>query len=434
MTPRALQAAGPGLRSVLFIRAADGAIQGLRQLAAYRLRTLLALSGIVVGVAAVVGSRMLIAGTEEMVHASFREMGGMQVGTIRSGFERWKAGRVIRLQKRFPLERADAEALRKQLPEIEEIAMLSWGATSIQAPHVRLPSENVIGVSSSYLRIRTAPVIAGRFFTPEEDEGAERVVVMFQRVATELLGGPKEAVGRELLIAGQRFLVVGVAQTSASWPGMARRVVIPFGTSIRRLGRDPDDAAMQVRLRPGSSFKEMEPMLRAVLMARHPGSVEDNFSAWSPGEWMGNVLKSVHALGRILASIAALCLLAGGVGIMNVFLISVTERTLEIGLRMALGASRRAVLCQILFEAVVLCAIGGAVGLGGAMGLARLFGKVMDQMATEGPAKNATVSISFGPADAMLGLSMAVGVAVLFASFPAWRAARNDPATSLRRE
>lgn len=415
------------------VRAPDAAFQGLRQLWSYRLRTTLALAGLVVGVASVVGSRTLIDAVERMMRASFDEMGGTQVGIVRGAFETWEHGVRRTFPKRYPLDATDAQALASAIPEIEAVCMSSGIPASFATPRAKLPTEFAMACAPTVLEIRHVPVVAGRMFTADEDLHQARVAVMFQKVAVELFGSIAEAVGQELQINGQRFRVLGVVRAGGSWPGMQRRVMIPFATGIGRMGVRPENAGIWIRIRRGATFDGLKDTIRGLLARRHPGAAPDNFQAWGPGRWQEESMRTVRVLGRILQVIAVLCLTAGGVGIMNVFLISVTERTMEIGLRMALGASRRAVLVQVLFEAVLLCALGGAVGLAAARGLAGLFAAVIERTAS-GDGPSGPVVIHLRAADAALGLAVSSAVALLFGSYPAWRAARLDPAESLRRD
>lgn len=419
---------GARLRALLLVRAPEAALQGMRQLAAYRLRTGLALSGIVVGVAAVVGSEALLDGVDRQVKATWEMLGGTQVGILRGRGTVWKGGRSIRLPKIHPVTEEDRRALTESIGEIEETTPTQGRPVSLAIARNRIDDFYVFGTGANYLKIRPFPIAAGRFFTGADQAASARVVVMSEPLARNLFDRV-DVIGEEVLVDGQRFVVIGLLRApNKDW----KFCCMPFESMVHLLGGNPSGASTWIRVRSGANYSALQPRFLELLMKRHPGSTPDNFFTRSIGEIQARSTGPIRAQGRILITVALLCVLAGGVGIMNVFLISVTERTREIGLRIALGASRRAVLGQFLFEAFLLCAIGGAIGLAGSFGIAELFASIVRKSVTDGGLENLRIAIG------MKGISHALALvavtAGIFGSYPAWRASRLDPATSLRHE
>ena len=274
---------------------------------------------------------------------------------------------------------------------------------------------------------------AGRFLSAEDGALRKRVVVLFTSFARDLFG-EDVALGREVLIDGQRFSVVGLLHPmGGAKPQMWRRAYIPYETAVYRQGRDPRMTGLWVKVGRGN-FDALTPTFFSIIVGRHPGSRPEDFRTFRVGRLPEDMLRTIHAQGDMLIAVAVLCLLASGIGILNVFLISVTERTPEIGLRVALGASRRAVFAQFVFEAVVLCCIGGAIGLLGAQAVAAGFAVPVKAAFSDGVIDTEHLSVAIGARGAAVAFLLSFATAVVFGSYPAWRASRLDPVASLRFE
>ncbi len=424
-----------GARAFLLARAPDALRQALRQLVAYRLRTGLALSGIAVGVAAVVGSTTLTDGVARNLRLSWERIGGPRVGILFSPAGAYSNGRWIAFPKVYPANADDRRVLLASLPELTNLCPSRWGETSVSTGRVRLGSVSSYAVGPDFLAVRPFDVRHGRFFTAGEDDGRERVAVVFDVLAEELFGR-SDVIGETIVIEAQPFRIVGVLKRL--WYGERNaylRLYVPFRTGVSRLGRDPDRGATFVKLKAGTAWEEATPTILRLLVLRHPGSKPDNFRIRTFAEFQDGDLKAIGAQGDILALVSLICLFAGGVGILNVFLISVTERTREIGLRMALGASKGAILGQLLFEALFLCSVGGVAGLVAGQGVALGFAAATRQsMMNRGFVDPDSLSVALGGKGILLAVGLTLLTTALFGTYPAWRASRLDPAEALRHE
>ena len=424
-----------GVRALLLARGPDALRQAFRQLVAYRLRTGLALSGIAVGVAAVVGSTTLTDGVAQNLRYSLERIGGPQVGVLFSPSGTYRNGRWISFPKRFPVNADDRRVLLQSLPELEMIAPSRWGQDRVSTGRVTLGPLAAYAVGPEFLKARPFEIRHGRFFTSEEDDRLERVVVIFDVVAEDLFGRT-DVIGEEVVIGGQPFRIVGILKRL--WYGERNaylRLYLPFQTGVSRLGRDPNGVGSFLKLKPGAGWPEAIPAIRRLLVLRHPGSEPESFRIWSFAEFQDDRLAEIRAQGDILALVSLLCLFAGGVGILNVFLISVTERTCEIGLRMALGASKASILAQLLFEALFLCSVGGVAGLAAGQGVALGFAAVTrNSMRNQGFIDPDSLSVALGGKGILLALGLTLLTTAIFGTYPAWRASRLDPAEALRHE
>lgn len=394
----------------------------LAAIRANAMRSILTTLGIVIGVGAVISMVAIGEGAQRRVEAQIASM-GTNVLTIRPGQERFRG---VRGDARLFTD--DAIALRDDsltvgldiAPEIRsrmQVSYLRWNA-----------SDDITGTWPNYFQMQNFRLAEGRIFTPGEVQGRRRVAVLGSEVPTQLGETPPALlIGRTIQIAGIPFEVIGVLEEKGS-VGFNRPdddVFIPLSTAQYRVfgGRDRLNA-IYAQVGPTVTMDDAFASLDRVIRREHrigPGEDAD-FNISNSADLLQTFNEANETFTLLLAGIAAVSLLVGGIGIMNIMLVSVTERTREIGVRKALGATRANVLLQFLIEALVLCFMGGLLGVAAGFGGAQFFTRVWGWDTVVRP-------------DAVLiALAFSAGIGLFFGIWPAQRAAKLDPIDSLRYE
>ncbi len=387
------------------------------------LRSALTTLGIIIGVSAVIAMVALGEGAQRQVEAQIERM-GTNVLTIRAG-QRFFGGVSTGDSEDLTVE--DAEALRDRpggvltiSPEVSsrsQLAYLRWNS-----------SNDVKGVWPEYFGMYNHTVENGRLFTQGEVRVRRRVAVLGHSIP-EALGTPAEIlVGNTIQISGQPFEVVGILAEKGESSFYFRPdewVFVPTSTAQFRLfgGRRRLSSIYAQVAGPefmDKAFADIDQVLRREHRIR-PGQ-ETDFSIRNSSDLVATFNETTQTFTLLLAGIAGISLLVGGIGIMNIMLVSVTERTREIGVRKALGATRRAIMLQFLIEALVLCALGGILGVAAGFGGAHLMSRVANWQTVVAPSAVATA------------LAFSVGIGLFFGIWPARRAARMDPIDALRYE
>jgi putative ABC transport system permease protein len=396
----------------------------LRALRRNAMRTTLTALGIVIGVAAVIVMVAIGAGAQQSIEAQIRSAGSnivvVTAGSGSMGPVRLGQGNVTTLVP------ADAEAVRA---EVAGLRALSPGVTL----RTQVVSETanwgtqVQGTGAALPVVRSWPMATGAFFSEQDVLRAARVVVLGSVVRDQLFGAGTDPTGAVLRIRNQPFRVLGVlSKKGQAAMGMDQDdvVMMPYTTVQKRLLGITHIQSITVSAEDGVSLGAVTDAITATLRRRHriPEGEENDFAVRTLEE-MASVLTSTTTTMRwLLASIAAVSLVVGGIGIMNIMLVSVTERTREIGLRLAVGARDIDVLLQFLVEAIVLSVAGGLTGVALGVGAARLLGQLMEWPT---PVTSGAVLLAFGCATA---------IGVFFGYYPARKAAHLDPIAALRYE
>ncbi len=395
----------------------------LRSVRRNLLRSGLTILGIVIGVAAVITMVTLGQGATLAIEEKITSLGtnllmvspGQRIGGGGGG------GGVPQFTE------ADAEAVAAQIGGVDQVAPQSRTTAPVVA-NGRNWSTTVSGSTNAWFGVTNGTLASGRVFLPEEQSAGGAVCVIGETVRRELFGGTpgSTGLGESMRIRQFSCQVVGILAPKGQG-GMGDQddaVLLPLHTLQRRLTGSRRVNFLMVAMAEGADSAPLKASLRQLLRERRrlAASADDNFNIFDTQQLADTLSSTMGVLTDLLGAVAAVSLLVGGIGIMNIMLVSVTERTREIGLRLAVGAVEREVLLQFLIEAVVLSALGGLVGVALATVASAVGSRLMD------------VPYAFDPAINGLALVFSAFIGVVFGYFPARRAARMDPIEALRHE
>ena len=390
---------------------------GLKSLLANKLRSLLAMLGIIIGVAAVVTSVAIGTGAKKQVLSRMTAMGTnlLYVRPGQSGSHGVASG------TRQTLKEEDATAIIAEVKSVQRIAPVVGG--SVQAKYMSRNSRtNITGTSVTWLEVRNFTVEKGRGFTEGEVDNNAHVAVIGPMTAQTLFDAD-DPLGLTLKLNSLSFTVIGVLKSKGD-QNMDDQILVPYTTAMKQLFGVDYLREINVQVEEGGDMTATQNAISAVLRKRHrlQDSAPDDFSVRNQADMIEALTENNKTFTMLLTSIAVISLLVGGIGIMNIMLVSVTERTREIGIRKAIGARRANILTQFLIESATISGLGGLMGVGVGVGAARVVAN-FSQFITE---------IDWSITIIALVFSGAVGV--IFGLYPAWRAARLDPVVALRYE
>jgi putative ABC transport system permease protein len=387
---------------------------------ANKLRSFLTALGIIIGIASVITMVALGEGAQRAVEARLRTL-GTNVLTIRPGQE--MRGGVDRGDTRLRPDEARAllrspRAIAAVSPEMQRRVQIAFGEENANL--------QVSGVWPSYFSIQNFQLAAGRLFSDAEERGRRRVVLLGATVAEKLQTTSGELLDQNVRIGGVPFQVIGVfaEKGSVGFSSPDDGVFVPLSTAQFRIFGDDRVNAIYVQATSERDMNAAIPEIDGVLRREHRlrPAEPSNFSIRNQSTLMSTFESTTKTFSYLLAGIALVSLLVGGIGIMNIMLVSVTERTREIGVRKALGAKKRDILLQFLIEALVLCLAGGVVGI------------LLGFGAAESVRRFAGWNAEVAPAAVALAFSFSAAVGIFFGLWPARKAARLDPIEALRYE
>jgi ABC-type antimicrobial peptide transport system permease subunit len=392
-----------------------------------KLRAALTMLGIIIGVAAVIAMVSIGKGASAAVQAQIRSLGtnllmvipgATTAAGVRSGW-----GGVSTLTV------SDARAIERECSAVAAVTYLRRQV--VQVVHAEQNWSTVAqGTTVSFPVVREWGIARGRFFTEREEEAAARVAVLGQTVVDQLFGAGQDPLGATIRIRNVPFEVIGVleAKGQTTWgQDQDDVVIVPFSTAERRLfGTQLFNFVDMIfaSARSTADIPEAAKEIRALLRERHriPAGEDDDFTVRSLDDMARASESASRVMTNLLFAVASISLIVGGIGIMNILLVSVTERTREIGLRMAVGAKARHILLQFLMEAIVLSVIGGCAGI-----VVGLIASVLVSSLGGWPTLLSPLAIV-----GALAFSAAVGI--FFGYYPAWKASRLEPIAALRYE
>jgi putative ABC transport system permease protein len=400
----------------------------LRALRVNKLRSALTMLGIIIGVGAVIAMVSVGAGAQARVAEQIQSLGSNLIivmsGSVTSSGIRLGQGSQLTITE------DDAAAIAREIPSVQVAAPSNRGTAQVVYGNLNW-STVIQGVTADYLEARDWPVESGRPFAPEDNDGATKVALLGQTTALNLFGDA-DPLGQIIRIKKVPFTVVGILSRKgqSSWgQDQDDIILIPLSTAKKKVlgvsqANPRSVGSISIKVRAGEDMREAEDQIRALLRQRHrlQPAQDDDFWLRNLSEVLQTQEESSKVMTYLLAAIASVSLLVGGIGIMNIMLVSVTERTREIGLRMAVGARGRDILLQFLVEAITLSLIGGVIGIAFGLGGSRVISYLAEWRTL---VSAEAIALAFG-------FSALIGI--FFGFYPARKAARLDPIEALRYE
>ena len=399
-------------------------------LAAHPLRTLLTMLGIVFGIAAVIAMTAITEGGKEEQLRQIKQIGANNIQIRSLDLEGTRLARVRRVNP-DGVSPQDWQAVREAFGTGDLAAAAAWKGlkAELKAGENSVDSANILGLLGDFQEVVDFHIGRGRFLDPSDEEGRARVCVLGTAVASELFADA-DPLGKVVVIGDEPFTVVGVMGRKAFSAGGVgdtavvdrnHDVYLPHGSLrayFRRLERDSPFDAISLRMADDARLLAQSEHVRRMVSELHQGA--DDFAVAVPLEALRQAQQTKEVFNVIIVVIAAISLIVGGIGIMNIMLASVTERTREIGIRRAVGASRRDILAQFLAEAVLIATAGGLLGLMLGVGSALLIQSLF------------SFPVAFNGWIMLVATVTSMAIGIGFGLYPAWKAARMDPVEALR--
>jgi putative ABC transport system permease protein len=394
----------------------------LQSIRANKLRAILTALGIIIGVAAVITMVALGTGAQKAVEQQIASLGA----NVLSVYPGMSFSSGVASNNRVSLTVDDATALERDgqliaavVPEITAQQQVKYVNKNINT--------NITGTTANYPDVRNYKIAVGRIFTSGDDQARERFAVLGADIPDELEANPVAMIHQTILIRGIAFEVIGIMApkgASGSWQNPDDQIWIPLQTARYRVFGSDRLRSIGVQVRDSVPVEQGMVDIERVLRREHhirPGG-ENDFQIRDAKQFLATQQSATQIFTTLLASIAAVSLVVGGIGIMNIMLVSVTERTREIGVRKALGATRANILFQFLVEALVLCLSGGVVGI--------LLGMWVTNILAKSNGWNTLISAN----SIFMAFGFSAAIGLIFGIWPARRAAKMDPIVALRYE
>jgi len=392
----------------------------LKSLSANKLRTFLAMLGIIIGVGSVISMLALGAGAQKQVMERIASMGTNLL--IIHPQQRGSRGVMSDTSQRLKVE--DVKALLDKVPGVYQVAPVVRGSSQVKYYNKNIQT-SVVGSSVTYFPIRNYIIEKGRPFTEGESDRMARVAVIGPTTAENLFE-EKSPVGETIKIKGLNFIIVGMtkAKGSQGWRNPDDQITVPFTTAMKQLFGLDYINEIDIQAIDSDALEKVQEASTAILRKQHRlvEGMPDDFHFHNQAEIVETASEVTRTFTFLLGGIACISLLVGGIGIMNIMLVTVTERTREIGVRKAIGAKKRDILLQFLIEAMILSCLGGIIGVALGIGAAQIIERWTQ---FETVARISSI---------LLALFFSAAVGIFFGYYPARRAALLDPIEALRYE
>ncbi|HJP56227.1 MAG TPA: ABC transporter permease [Gemmatimonadales bacterium] len=395
------------------------AFQSIR---ANKLRAGLTMLGIIIGVGAVITMVALGSGAQKAIEDRIAALGA-NILTVFPG-QGFRGG--IAFNDRTAITTDDYEALRRDAHLLKAVVPELQGNQQVQLGSQNI-NTTVLGTTAQYVPMHNYTMTYGRMFTDGDDQARQRYAVLGSSVPEMLGGNPAAMIHQTILIRGVPFEIIGVLSSkgsAGSFSNPDEQILIPIQTAQFRIYGTKRIRSLSVQVADGVPVEQGMVDLERVLRKEHkirPGA-DNDFQVRNQQDFLATQQQATQVFTSLLASIAAVSLIVGGIGIMNIMLVSVTERTREIGVRKALGATRLNIMLQFLIEALVLCLTGGVIGIILGTGAAVLLSKL------------AHWNVLVSPTSIVIAFAFSAIIGLFFGIWPARRAASLDPIIALRYE
>ena len=393
---------------------------GLKSLWANKMRSFLAMLGMIIGVGAVIAMLGLGAGAKKQVLSQIATMGTnlLVITPAQTGSQ----GVVSGNKQNLTVD--DARALRK-LADVARVAPVVSGGAQVKARSRNKPTR-VTGTTSTYLGIRAFKIAQGRNMSDAECETMARVAVVGPNVATDLFG-MEDPVGQQIKVRGVNFTIIGVTESKGDqgWFNPDDQVIVPYTTAMKQMFGQDYLKEIDVQGEEGCDPKAVQAEVVKLLRMRHKllEGEEDDVYVRNQADFIAMATQFTGIFTLLLGGVASISLLVGGIGIMNIMLVSVAERTREIGIRKAIGATEGSIRTQFLIETMIISGLGGILGVVFGVAVAWLFPLLFSNFQTR-------VELS----SVLLALGVSAGIGIFFGWYPARRAASLPPVEALRYE
>jgi putative ABC transport system permease protein len=406
----------------------ESLLMALAAIKTHKMRAFLTILGVLIGVATVIAMVSIITGLNTSMARQIESLGSNVIYVTKFKIEIQLGGPSEEERNRKPITFEDAVAVRDFCPSVEAVSPQNWGPGSktVKYKENKISRFELIGVLPDYEVVNNNYAQEGRFFTDSDVKYRAMVAVLGVDVADALFP-VEDPIGKEISIGGsqfspKRFTVIGVMEKKPSILGESQNnfVLLPYDTFIKLYPEEKELLLIAKPKSPELTPQAIEEITQVMRLRRGvPADKPNDFSVSTQEDLMDMYRKITSAIYMVMVIISSIGLLVGGVGVMNIMLVSVTERTREIGIRKAIGARRKDILWQFLIEAMTLSGTGGVLGI--------IIGLLLGKLVSAVSPLPAAVSLFW----IILGFSFAVSVGLVFGIYPAYRAAKLDPIVSL---